>query len=570
MQEAPLPERARRRLLPAFATMRHSLFSSSAKLTNPPKPAENQRSSASDRMWDWLAQRDLSFWLLVSVAVIALILRLYGINWDANNHLHPDEREIVFKSMCLSFPGTPRIGNCDPAYTGPGWLLSPDSPLNPHFFAYGSFPLYLLAAVCHGLAWLTHLTGGHFLPPDGGSWDDFNHFTLVGRALSALFDAGTVLLAGLITRRLAGRWAAVLAAAFVATIPFEVQVSHFYAVDTLMLFFVMLTLWACVLLVQAAGAPARHELSHGGPVVGVAARCAAWAGVRAGGCHKGQCVAASGAHHRCAAALLAARGIDAALLALLGIVSTGLIVYTLVSPYTFLDWREFNQQVTEQTMLSQGQLDYPYVRQFADATNYIYPLRQLLLYDMGLPLGLLGLAGFVWAASKLWRTLNTDWLILVSWLAIYFGIVGGAYMKFSRYMLPVFAGLAICGAAALGALSAWGLRRLRAVAEEPTTDRARPWWRRDPFAGVAGALGHVALGRPLVAWRLPGNCAGGAAGLQFRHPCAAQHLQSAQYSCAGVGLDIRPHTRWLGVDQRGLGRSAAYSAATSACRCSGH
>ena len=123
-----------------------------------------------------------------------------------------------------------------------------------------------------------------------------------------------------------------------------------------------------------------------------------------------------------------------------------LIVFTLVSPYTFLDWKEFQQQVTEQTMLSQGQLDYPYVRQFADATNYIYPLRQMLLYDMGLPLGLLGLlglAGFAWAASKLWRTLNTDWLIMVSWLAVYFGIIGGAYMKFTRYMLPVFAGLAI-------------------------------------------------------------------------------------------------------------------------------
>ena len=264
------------------------------------------------------------------------------------------------------------------------------------------------------------------------------------------------LLAGLITRRLAGRWAGVLAAAFVATIPFEVQVSHFYAVDTVMLFFVMLTLWACVLLAQAAGAPVRHDYrwrasgGHGG-----SACCWGWRSrwrlpQRSARCRW---------QPPSSLALLLCwrrRGTDAALLALLGIVSTGLIVYTLVSPYTFLDWREFNQQVTEQTMLSQGQLDYPYVRQFADATNYIYPLRQLLLYDMGLPLGLLGLAGFAWAASKLWRSLNTDWLILVSWLAIYFGIVGGAYMKFSRYMLPVFAGLAICGAAALGSAERMG------------------------------------------------------------------------------------------------------------------
>lgn len=475
MQEAPLPERARRRLLPAFAAIRPS---PSGEISTPAASEERRGGALSDRVWNWFARRDPTFWALLGVTVVALLLRLYGINWDANNHLHPDEREIVFKAMCLSFPGTPRIGNCDPAYTGPGWLLSPDSPLNPHFFAYGSFPLYVLAAVTHGLAWLTHLTDGHFLPPDGGAWDDFNHFTLVGRALSAIFDAGSVLLAGVITRRLAGSWAGLLAAAFVATIPFEVQVAHFYAVDTVMLFFVMLTLYGCVLLVQGVGAPQRHVFAAGGQ----------WWAWRFGvliGLAFALAIATKVSALPLAIPIVVAlllcwwrRGTEAMLLALMGIVSTALVAYTLTSPYTFLDWKNFQQQVTEQTMLSQGKLDYPYVRQFADATNYIYPLRQLLLYDMGLPLGLLGLAGFVWAVSKLWRTLNTDWLILVSWLAVYFGIVGGAYMKFSRYMLPIFAGLAICGAAAIAALSAWGVRRLRAAGATPSAGDGRSWWRR--------------------------------------------------------------------------------------------
>jgi YYY domain-containing protein len=490
MRDAPWPERARRRLTLTFAIIRPA---SSRDNIATAEQLTNERRSAGSRIWNWLAQRDITFWALIAVTVAGLLLRLYGINWDANNHLHPDEREIVFKAMCLSFPGTPRIGNCDPAYTGPGWLFSPDSPLNPHFFAYGSFPLYLLAAVSHAMAWLTHLTGGHFLPPDGGAWDDFNHFTLVGRALSALFDAGTILVAGLMTRRLAGRWAGLLAAAFVATIPFDVQVSHFYAVDTLMLFFVMLTLFGCILLAQAAGAPKREEVAFGGQ----------WWAWRLGvliGVAFALAVATKVSALPLAAPILIAvllcwrrHGTEAAILALLGIASTALIAFTVVSPYTFIDWKEFRQQVTEQTMLSQGQLDYPYVRQFADATNYIYPLRQLLLYDMGLPLGLLGLAGFVWAASKLWRSLNTDWLILVSWLAIYFAIVGGAYMKFTRYMLPVFAGLAVCGAAALAALSAWGVRRLRASQADDASP-GRRWLRalRDPFASpLARRASHL-------------------------------------------------------------------------------
>src|SRR5690242_10089192 len=358
MQEASMPNRARRRLRSVFAAIRPS--SSSEVEASTDAPTQQARTLA-DRVWDWLARRDPFFWAMIIIALVALGLRFYGINWDANNHLHPDEREIVFKAMCLSFPGTPRIGNCDPAYTGPGWLFSPGSPLNPHFFAYGSFPLYLLAAVCHALAWLTHLTGGHFVPPDGGAWDDFNHFTLVGRALSALFDAGTVFLAGLMTRRLAGRWAGLLAAAFVATIPFDVQVSHFYAVDTLMLFFVMLTLFGCILLVQAAGAPKREEVAFGGQ----------WWAWRLGaliGVALALAVATKVSALPLAAPILIAialcwrrHGTEAAVLALLGVASAALVAYTLVSPYTFLDWKEFYQQVTEQTMLSQGKLDYPYV-----------------------------------------------------------------------------------------------------------------------------------------------------------------------------------------------------------------
>ena len=206
--------------------------------------------------------------------------------------------------MCLSLPGTPRPAGCDPAYTGPGWFFSPLSPLNPHFFAYGTLPQYLLAAVAHLLAWLTHVTGGRFAPPDGGTWDDFNHFTLVGRALSALFDAGSVLLAGLIGRRLAGRWAGMLAAAFVAVIPFEVQVSHYYAVDTLLLFFVLLTLYACVRLVQAPALAQTRDAAGSGRVW--RAGLFTGVGLRAGDGDQGQRAAAARADQRCAAAALGA------------------------------------------------------------------------------------------------------------------------------------------------------------------------------------------------------------------------------------------------------------------------
>ena len=464
--------------------------------------------------WAWIG--------LGAVALVALTLRLYGLNWDANNHLHPDEREIVFRAMCLSFPAQValRPGNCDPATVGPNWFFSPDSPLNPHFFAYGSLPLYLLAAVAHGLAWLTHITGGRFVPTDGGVWDDFNHFTLVGRALSALFDTGSILVVGLLGRRLAGPRIGLLAAALVAVLPFEVQVAHFYAVDTVLVFFVLLTLLGCVRLAQgprhAAGSPPHagegsgeqypEELVAG---IEIAFPWRAWGYGLFVGAAFGLAVATKVSALPLALPIVLAllrwrrRGPDDVLLALLGIGGAAILAFVITSPYAIIDWRTFHAQVNEQTALSQGALDYPYVRQFADQTPYIYQIQQLLLYDMGLPLGILGLAGAGWAVWRLWRRWDDDWLIIVSWLVVYFAIIGSAYTRFTRYMLPIFPLLALCGAAALGALAgltpqppslltreggeARGLV-VRSLLRRLTTLYGARWWR-----AVVAALGLAVL-----------------------------------------------------------------------------
>src|SRR5258708_4923485 len=71
---------------------------------------------------------------LGALCLCGLLLRLYGLDWDQGNSFHPDERQILFHVTALGWPKS--------------WtqFLDPrQSPLNPHFFAYGSFPLYLLA-----------------------------------------------------------------------------------------------------------------------------------------------------------------------------------------------------------------------------------------------------------------------------------------------------------------------------------------------------------------------------------------------------------------------------------------
>ena len=80
-----------------------------------------------------------NFWnkekiILLLIILLGGFLRFYNLNWDQGYHLHPDERAIVMFTTPLSFPSSIKE------------FLTESSPLNPHFFAYGSFPIYLLKA----------------------------------------------------------------------------------------------------------------------------------------------------------------------------------------------------------------------------------------------------------------------------------------------------------------------------------------------------------------------------------------------------------------------------------------
>ena len=80
----------------------------------------------------------LRLWL-IAVVVFAAAVRLIGLDFDDRHFFHPDERRIAFAVEELSFRPL---------------------QLNPHFFAYGSFPLYVTRAV-------TSLLGLHRPAPAG-------------------------------------------------------------------------------------------------------------------------------------------------------------------------------------------------------------------------------------------------------------------------------------------------------------------------------------------------------------------------------------------------------------------
>jgi len=315
-----------------------------------------------------------------------------------------------------------------------------NSPLNPHFFAYGSFPLYLLAFVGNILA--------HFFP----QVNTFFNLTLVGRVINALFDSGTILLTGwlalmLVDDETPGRrtaWnVALLAAGLVAFTPFQIQLSHFYAVDTMLLFFVVLTVLACVALV-ATNKPLRWSL-----VAGIGYGLAMATKFSAAPLIVPLFVALLLRWYR--------RDFLTAFASLVVFLLIGLLTFVIAMPYAILDFQNFELQVAQQGDLARGLLDYPYVRQFAGTTPYVYEGQNIVLWGLGLMLGLAACAGLFWLVWRIWKRNAGAWLVVLSWVIVYSIIVGSFYVKFMRYMLPIYPFLTLMAAGVLVAFARWAI-----------------------------------------------------------------------------------------------------------------
>src|SRR5215468_10329771 len=113
----------------------------------------------------------LRLWL-IAVVVFAALVRLVGLDFDAGHFFHPDERAIGFAVERLSFRPL---------------------QLNPHFFAYGSLPLYAIK--------IATSIAGKFSAPLAG----YDASIFAGRVLSALWGAATAVLVGVLGSRLYGK-----------------------------------------------------------------------------------------------------------------------------------------------------------------------------------------------------------------------------------------------------------------------------------------------------------------------------------------------------------------------------
>lgn len=396
--------------------------------------------------------------LLALVLLCSFILRAWNLDWDDNTHLQPDERFWSDVANHTSVPDSWRWSE----------VLDPEvSTLNPRVFkehyVYGTLPLWAAELVAAPLmtergTWLVESLDfvGVDLLSDGDQptkqrlrFNTGYDVTLVGRLLSALVDTATVGIVYLLGSALVDPRAGMLAALLQTFTVLHIQYAHFLGSEPWVAFFGSVTVLGAVKIARgdtswvtrlwtsiALGLAVASKLS--GIAIALAplatAAIIAWPALKEKGWRK------------------SFRLVEPFLI--MGVIAA--IAYRAAQPYDFVAGLslKYNDRFLEDVAYlrdinSGGNL--PWVQPMVGAPRLWHPLKQMLLWGMGLPLGLASLFGLGYAARRCYLG-ERYWAVPIAAVLGYFALVSLQFYAIIRYLQPAYPVLVALAASALIAL----------------------------------------------------------------------------------------------------------------------
>ncbi len=427
---------------------------------------------------------------LVILIAIGIGFRFTWTNWSQGTNLHPDEYGLTNTLTQLHIPKNlgdyfnTRLSPISPyeKYDVQGQPIA-DGPDNR--MRWGQWPITII----RGLGELTGNTG-------------YNEIRLMGRQLSALADVLSLLLIFLISERLYNRKTGLLAAALSALAVLQIQQSHFMTVDNFGLLFTVLAIYACVRIAQrpCANRPVKSNAQNGLPISTYQGDLQALIWYALFGISFGMAMASKVNLLPLGGMLLPAAFIGIADLKLktkrdlprifaitvLYLIFAGLIAlltFRVTQPMSFrastgdtkIFTLRFNPDWVDSMKVAQSESNGigggPPGEQWAHRTAILFPLVNMVLWGLGLPLGLMGWAGFSLASWQFLRW-GKNWkshLLPLIWTAGYFFFMGTRWVKSIRYFLPIYPFLCLFAAWGLLAVWNWGRTAIDAQNIPPNT-----------------------------------------------------------------------------------------------------
>ncbi len=445
--------------------------------------------AARRQMSPWTLALDLG---LIALIVIGVGFRFAWRDWNQGAALHPDEYGLTNTISQLRLPDTlgdylnTRLSPLSPyqKYDIDGNPIQPSAefPAPDNRMRWGQWPITLIRLAAEA----TDNTG-------------YDELRLMGRSLSALADTLAVLVIILIGMRLYSLRVGLMAGALSALAVMQIQQSHFMTADNFGTLFTVLSMYAAVRIatdrprarVTAAGLSlVQPERLPGGSfsVAGLRQHFRyshTWLWYALFGVFFGMALAS-----RVNLAPLAAEVVVAAVvayaaqwqrqdrdrgalltdamlrLALAGVVA--FLTFRVTQPMTFRaktgDTTLLTLQPNQEWLDSMGVAQVessgvgggPPAEQWTDRTALVFPFVNMVVWGMGLPLGLTAWAGLLWATWLTFKSSDDEsWkkhALPLTWAGGYFLFMGTRWVKSIRYFLPIYPFMALFAAWAVVAL----------------------------------------------------------------------------------------------------------------------
>ncbi len=331
---------------------------------------------------------------LLTVLLLTAIggfLRFYNLNWDNGNFFHPDERNIDNAVSQIKF----------------------FSQLDPNFFAYGGFLIYLYRATGDILAILTQ----------NNSWVyNWNQINIIGRFYSALFSSLTIPLVFILARSVFNKYTALIASLLTTFTVSFIQTAHFSITENFLIF---ISIVICILSIKLLEAGNLKNYILCGFFIGIAVATKTTAL---------PFVIFPLTVHILSMAKRPYNFIKRVGSIIIFLI-TSLSVFTFFSPYTFLKWGKFMESMRYESGVALGTLPVPYTLQFTHTISYLFQIKNFI-WQMG-PIAYLLVPSVIFLILNIVKTKNHKLILFIAFPLIYFLYVGHWHTKFIRFMLPL-------------------------------------------------------------------------------------------------------------------------------------
>jgi len=371
--------------------------------------------------------RNLKFPQSYPIALIILMgafLRFRGLNWGLPYPFHPDERNMAVAITGFS-----------------------SQNLDPRFYAYGQFPLYL--------AYFSARLLSFWFPAKFGEFLKLDQAILFLRFWSAIFSTATICLAYLISQKIFASKKlltfnfSLLTATAVAFTPGLIQAAHFGTTESILTFCFLAIIYFSLKILEKSNL--KNYLSSGF-FLGIALGTKITAVVFAVPLFLaalwqlknilGRTKRKPASIFKVALSLIYPERSSRGTLSL----AFALALALLVSPYLLLAYKETKGTLLYEISVAGGKSPVFYTRQFIKTFPVLFQLEKIFPYALGWPIFIFGTLGFILLTVSLIKSAikrkfslaeYSLFLFLFSFL-IYFLPNAFLFAKWTRFMTPIF------------------------------------------------------------------------------------------------------------------------------------